>query len=312
MIRLSLIICTHNPRLEYLNRVFESLKAQTLPRDEWELLLIDNRSDRPLSETVDLSWHPAGRHIREEELGLTPARLRGIREAGSELLLFVDDDNCLKGDYLEICVMKMENNALLGTLGAGKIMPEYEVQPPPDTLPFVKMLALRNDLIPHFSNAISFNKAIPYGAGLCIRKSFALDYLESCRSRPFSSSLGRNGAALLSGEDVDMALHACKANYLAGVIPELEIIHIIPRGRLDPDYLVRIAFGHAYSHFLLGKVWGYHSDYAENPLLKNLRYYKKVLRISGLSRRIYVAEQKAIRDARAAWSKLGSPVALAG
>ncbi|MBE7179426.1 MAG: glycosyltransferase family 2 protein, partial [Mucilaginibacter polytrichastri] len=231
MLKLSLIICTHNPRLEYLNRVFETLKKQTLPLSQWELLLIDNGSKQPLSQTIDLSWHPHGRHIREEELGLTPARLRGINEAATDLLLFVDDDNCLKRDYLELCVQHMEQNSLLGALGAGKIIPEYEVEPSAEVAPFVKMLALRHDEQPHYSNEIKFSKAVPYGAGLCIRKPFALDYVSSCKNRPFAASLDRIGNALLSGGDVDMALHACKAYFLAGVIPELELIHIIPKSR---------------------------------------------------------------------------------
>jgi glycosyltransferase involved in cell wall biosynthesis len=36
----TIIICTHNPRRDYLQRTLESLKAQTLSRDRWEFLLI--------------------------------------------------------------------------------------------------------------------------------------------------------------------------------------------------------------------------------------------------------------------------------
>ena len=39
-----------------------------------------------------------------ERLGLTPARLRGIRESRGELLVFVDDDNVLERDYLEVAL----------------------------------------------------------------------------------------------------------------------------------------------------------------------------------------------------------------
>ena len=93
MPELSVIICTHNPREGILNRVLDALKAQTLPRGRWELLLVDNASKVPLDSQWDLTWHAQARHIREEELGLTPARLRGIRESQGKLLVFVDDDN---------------------------------------------------------------------------------------------------------------------------------------------------------------------------------------------------------------------------
>ena len=68
---------------------------QTLPKDHWELLVIDNAFDRVLASEWDLSWHPQARHIREDELGLTPARLRGIAEARGDVFVFVDDDNLL-------------------------------------------------------------------------------------------------------------------------------------------------------------------------------------------------------------------------
>jgi hypothetical protein len=73
---------------------------QELPCSEWELLLIDNDSQIPLAGTCDLSWHPHAQCIVETEVGLTSARLRAIREAQSEILVFVNDDNVLEHDYL--------------------------------------------------------------------------------------------------------------------------------------------------------------------------------------------------------------------
>jgi glycosyltransferase involved in cell wall biosynthesis len=77
---LSVIICTHNPRHDYLRPVLDGLGRQTLPLNQWELLLVDNASKENLAERFDLSWHPHAHQIREHELGLTPARLRGIGE----------------------------------------------------------------------------------------------------------------------------------------------------------------------------------------------------------------------------------------
>src|SRR5438045_2554303 len=87
---ISVVICTHNPRPDYLRRVLEALRNQTLPKKQWELLLIDNASSEPVAGNWDLKWHPNARHIGEYELGLTPARLRGIKESCGELLVFVD------------------------------------------------------------------------------------------------------------------------------------------------------------------------------------------------------------------------------
>src|SRR5690606_33075700 len=261
---LSVIICTHNPREDFLIRVFESLKTQTLKLQSWELLIIDNGSKIPVAASFDSSWHPYGRHIREDKLGLTPARIRGIKASKANSLLFVDDDNCLDRECLEIALNTIRSNSLLGVLGAGRILPEFEEEPLPEVTDFMIMLALRDEVRSYYSNEINWGKAIPYGAGMLIRKAIALDYMASCEGHEFAASLDRSGNTLLSGGDVDMALHACSKQYLAGVIPELKLTHIIPKSRLNTGYLVRLAAGHAFSHYILGRMWGYRQDYPEN------------------------------------------------
>jgi glycosyltransferase involved in cell wall biosynthesis len=51
---LSVIVCTHNPRQDYLARALAALRDQTLPTNEWELLVVDNASDIHLARTIDL------------------------------------------------------------------------------------------------------------------------------------------------------------------------------------------------------------------------------------------------------------------
>src|SRR5437588_358014 len=97
---LSIVICTHNPKPPYLSRVLEALRGQTLPNDEWELLLIDNASSEPVAGRFDIGWHPRGRHVHEPTTGLTPARLRAIAEVRADTIVFVDDDNILDRTYL--------------------------------------------------------------------------------------------------------------------------------------------------------------------------------------------------------------------
>lgn len=124
--QLSVIICTHNPRQDYLRRTLDALQTQTLASKRWELLLVDNASNESLSKAWDLSWHPQARHIREDELGLTPARVRGIKESSGELLVFVDDDNVLASDYLERALAIHIGRPQVGAFGAGKILGEFE------------------------------------------------------------------------------------------------------------------------------------------------------------------------------------------
>src|SRR5438128_12332900 len=127
-LKLSVIICTHNPRMDYLTRVLQALKAQTLPKDQWELLLIDKASDQELARSWGLSWHPHGRHIREDKIGLNFARSRGFEEAEGEVAVFVDDDNVLANGWIEEVFRLFQSNPRLGACG-GMTVPVYEQEP---------------------------------------------------------------------------------------------------------------------------------------------------------------------------------------
>jgi glycosyltransferase involved in cell wall biosynthesis len=305
---LSVIICTHNPRAEYLNRALSALKYQSLKMQNWELILVDNASTRKVRNDFDISWHPFGKHVDEPRLGSAFARIRGIEEAASELLVFVDDDNCLKSDYLELAFSKMKVVPLLGAVGAGTIVPEFETEPAEDILPFLRSLAIRREIRPSFSNDIGYHKGIPFGAGLCIRRSIGQAYIKTCLGNPITTSLGRIGKVLLSGEDIDLALHACRDGYLSGVLPELEITHLIPKRRIEHDYLIEIAAGHAASTYILSQIWKFEA-YPEDPLIKWGRYWKNRIRSKGLARKILIAEYKAETEARRTWSSLNNTVA---
>ncbi len=286
---ISVIICTHNPRLDYLRRVLDALKAQTLPVEQWELLLIDNASKEKLSDAWDLSWHPCARHIREDELGLTPARLRGIRESNGQLLVFIDDDNVLCPDYLAVALQAMRKNALLGVLGAGRILPEFEAPPTAEVIPFLNSLALRDEPRAHYSNETTHHTpALPYGGGLCVLRKFAQSYLDSCRIRTVATSLDRSGEDLLSGGDIDLAL---------------QLTHLIPSSRVDPNYLVRLAAGHAVANYHLARLWGWNSGDMQNPILKRLRYWKTKAKLKGLARRIFTAINQGTEQARRQWQE---------
>src|SRR5450755_3877223 len=129
MMDLSVILCSHNPRPDYLRRTLAALRNQTLPKDRWELLLIDNASEISLAREWDLSWHTNARHISEEELGISKARRRGMQESNCDVLLFVDDDNVLAPDYLSEALKLYKEWPRLGTWGSGTIVPEFEREP---------------------------------------------------------------------------------------------------------------------------------------------------------------------------------------
>ena len=248
--KLTVIICTHNPRKEYLRRTLEALRTQALPSDQWELLLIDNASNEVLEEKWDLSWHPHARHIRENELGLTPARLRGIAEAMGDLLVFVDDDNVLQADYLTVLMDLDAAHAKLGCFGAGILEPEFEVEPAPKLRHYTGSLALRSVDLPQWSN-IPTDAIIPWGAGLAVRRTVAKRYLTVVQGCAIRKSLGRSGQNLNSGEDDEFSWIACELGLGKGLFPSLRITHLIDQRRVEERYLLALETGHAFSRTFL-------------------------------------------------------------
>lgn len=246
--KLSVIICTHNPRPQYLSRALEALRSQTVPLAYWELLLIDNGSGEPLASGIDLSWHPGGRHIREEELGLTPARLRGIAEAKGDFLIFVDDDNVLQRDYLEAASRISVTHPHLGAFG-GSIEAEFEVEPNPRFQSLLPSLAIRRVTEAKWAN---FGiESVPYGAGLCVRAKVAQTYAAKTRDSKIGRYLGRRGGDLMGGEDLDLAMTSYDLGMGVGLFGELVVTHLIDKRRLSPQYLHRVFVGGVYSSHIV-------------------------------------------------------------
>lgn len=253
MCDISAIICSHNPRGDFLSRVLGALRAQTLPVAQWELLLVDNASDDELERKCDVSWHAQGRHIREDKLGLLWARQRGVREAQGRVLIFVDDDNLLQPEYLEKALQLADSWPILGAWGAGAIVPEFEVEPPQHLQEYMPSLAIRNLTSARWTNVLPCVDATPFGAGLCVRRSVAEAYCNPPRQGV--AITGRRGALLLSGDDVEFSYVACSLGLGVGTFPQLRLTHLIPKERLREPYLAKIKEGTDISDALLAFKW---------------------------------------------------------
>lgn len=252
----SVIVCTHNPRRDYINKVLKNLKIQTLPLERWELLLVDNASDHLLSSEIDLSWHISSRYIREEELGLTSARIRGIKESTAETLVFVDDDNVLDSTYLEETLRISKDYPFIGAWG-GQILPEFEA-PPPDWLkPYEGYLGLREFNKDKWSNLLHQHETTPCGAGLCVRKVVADRYVEMLINNPQRQALDRKGKELSSCGDTDLAFTSCDIGLGTGLFKNLKLTHLIPASRFEKKYFMRLVEGITYSHTILDSIRGH-------------------------------------------------------
>lgn len=285
---LTVVLCAHNPREAVIERVLNSLNAQTLDKSSWELLIVDNASTPTLSQR-GWSFVPSNtRWVEEFTLGLTPARRAGFSAALGAVIVMVDDDTVLDPRYLENAAMLMRNHPEIGVAG-GKIAPEYAVEPPAWLDGFQDMLAIRDfgDLP---IRALISNQTGPWepcGAGMVLRAEVAKQYLDLAGDAR-RMRLDRIGSALSSCGDTDLARIAPDMGLYQAYEPSLKLLHVIPQGRLRLSYLARLTYSIHRDGWILYRLrgrpssiplWRRHAHFAKAVLFSfSLRPQRWVLR----------------------------------
>jgi glycosyltransferase involved in cell wall biosynthesis len=248
-VHLSVIIPTHNPDPARLRRTLLGLRAQVYPGGKWEGLLVDNASTRFPDQAFFDGCAPENFSIMTEpELGLTAARRRGLGAARGELAVLVDDDNVLAPDYLAATAELFAAEPALGAAG-GKSQPEFPTEPAEWMREFFPLLALR-DLgeLPRFARGLrppgaernEYPLCAPIGAGMALRRAAWEAWLHAPAARSVSD---RRGTALTSAGDNEIVFQVLAAGWAVAYSPRLVLTHLIPSGRLEPDYLARLNRG---------------------------------------------------------------------
>ncbi len=239
---ISVLIPAHNPDLPRLRRTLAGLSTQTWPASQREVLLVDNASKSPLSALQLAEQLPDLKVLREEQLGLTNARLCGLAAARGDIILLVDDDNVLGPTYLERTAALFALDPQLGAAG-GRSLPDFEVTPPKWAREFDGLLALR-DLGEQPARAVwsagaprSYPRCAPIGAGMALRREAAQAYVRALETNPARRAFDRTGTRLISGGDNDLVMAVLEAGWAVAYQPELSLQHLIPPRRSEADYL---------------------------------------------------------------------------
>lgn len=93
----TIAICTYN-RPELLRKCLDSLGRQTVGRDKFKVLVIDNFGDKASELTA--AEHSAS-YVHEPATGLSNARNRAWKEAGTTWVFYLDDDAIAHPDMVE-------------------------------------------------------------------------------------------------------------------------------------------------------------------------------------------------------------------
>jgi glycosyltransferase involved in cell wall biosynthesis len=300
--KISVVICAHNPDMKRLERVFDALRAQRLPLAEWECLLIDNASAPGLADRTSLTWHPSAACIHEGHLGLTWARMRGVASATGDILVFVDDDCLLESDYLLAVRDTFQMHPFLGALG-GYGQAEYEVKPPEWSNELTRVFHLdmpapttADSLI--YARVRQLGPWFPVGAGMAVRRELAIRYAESIAADPVALALDRSGSQLTGGGDTDLGMFAIDHGFAIGKSGAMRFTHVVPAFRFNLGYMLRLLYMSQYSvaRLLVHRGWKSASAAPASSLRQKLKKVAGWLRRYSPEDRCWQAYQQGYAD----------------
>lgn len=238
-IEVSVIVCTYN-REKYLEQCLKSLADQTLPMDQYEIVIVNNNSpdntDAVCKRFIENHSEWNINYSIEYNQGHTYARNRGIEEASGKYLAFIDDDAFVKQPYCEEILKYFEGNPQVMAIG-GRLYPIYDdCEEPawmnPWLLPLVAALDM-GDKPKEFAK-----RKFPTGANMAFRKTV----FETVGN--FNVELGRRGTDNLEGGDEkDMIFRLKAAGGKVHYVPTVEVDHIIPPKRITMEYVRGLATG---------------------------------------------------------------------
>ena len=232
---LTLIICTYN-REKYIGNLLESIVRNDYPKDQYEILLVDNNSIDSTPEICKrfAELHPevAFRYVQEHEQGLSAARNKGIREANGDIIIYVDDDALVDEHYIAYFAEFFDEHPEVMAAG-GPIEPLYETCEPVWMTPYTK--ALLCGWLNYGNQVREYPSGrYPGGGNAAYRK----EVFEKVGF--FNTALGRKGTSLMASEEKDIFDKMHTLGMPVRYIPGPVLHHIIPQTKLERPYFDRL------------------------------------------------------------------------
>jgi len=258
-LKISVIICSYN-RADYIIEAIESLYQQTLLKDQFEVLVVDNNS---IDNTGELVMAYKREHhdfhltyLTEQRQGASFARNTGAAFAKAALLCFMDDDAVAEKDYLERIVAFFETHTDATGLG-GRIIPRYVPAEPQWMSHFVSSMVGNFD---YSKDAREFEKGkYPLESNMIVVK----EDFETIGG--FNTALpGVKGTLRIGGEGKDFFFRLQALGKKIYYDPNVIVHHVVEVKKLTPHYLYRVASGYG------------RGERVRTKAISQTAYYKKV------------------------------------
>jgi len=231
-IEISAVICTFN-RAHYLRKSLQSLVNQNLPKEQYEIIVVDNHSTDNTSQVVCEEFESVSnlRYIYEPIQGLSRARNTGWRDAHGEYVAYLDDDAVADQGWLGKIVEVFDTvKPQPGCVGS-RVEPIWEAARPTwlsDSM--TSWLAI----VSYSDTPVALDNP-DYLVGASI--AYPRHLLETVGG--FQTSLGRRGESLLSNEETMLHRKLKAAGYACIYHPEIIAWHHIQASRLKKIWFIR-------------------------------------------------------------------------
>jgi glycosyltransferase involved in cell wall biosynthesis len=244
---LSVIIPTRN-RADSLQLTLQSLLSQTLPRNLFEVLVIDNGSTDKTKNVVQSFQQKLGnvQYFFEPSPGLHVGRHLGMKNARSEILVYADDDVEAFPTWLEAIVESFQDQdvALVG----GKNLPKFEAEPPnwilkmwekdqngDRSLWYLSIIDLGDE-------TKKINPYFVFGCNFSIRKSILL------KAGGFHPDSMPQELIKYRGDGESHVSHyILEHGYKTIYHPKASVYHLVPASRMTEEYFCQRAYNQGIS-----------------------------------------------------------------
>ena len=238
---ISVIICCYNSSARLPETLAHLSRQKVDPGVPWEVLIVDNASTDDTARCARNLWPDSApaplRIVSEPRTGQSYARLRGLAEASYEFLGFIDDDNWVAEDWLQIAWREMLAHSDVAALGSSS-SPVFSAPPPP----WFHQVEVMYAITPKTWNVGDFTHSpgTVWGAGMVVRRSAWLAVREMDSPHLMS---GRIKKSLAAGEDNELCYQLRLAGWKLWYQPKLHFQHFLPEGRLKWEYARRLFYG---------------------------------------------------------------------
>src|SRR6185503_11138057 len=231
-VSIDVVICTYN-NAALLDATLDAVARQRVSEDvDWQVLVVNNNCTDETPQVLEKhSTRLPLRTVVETSQGLTPARVRGVRETSREWIAFVDDDCLLEDNWIEQAAHFAGEHAECGAFG-GQLIPKKEMTP----AAFV--LSRRYAFACKYHGETAHRRPWLAGAGLIVRR----EALMNCGWVDKQYLEDRKGGRLVSGGDMEIALRV-GSMYELWYNPGCKLQHVIPARRMSREYVRGVTRG---------------------------------------------------------------------